>query len=99
MKGSNTPTIIPTPAGLPTFCDWEYCRRATFYPKEERAVRDLLRKRGQMVRQRTANLLSIQNLITRNTGSSIRSNRNQDARCRAGGRPATQLRLGPGSQS
>ena len=45
------------------------------YPKEERAVRDLLRKRGQMVRQRTTNLLSIQNLITRNTGSSIRSNR------------------------
>ena len=28
-----------------------------------------------MVRQRTANLLSLQNLITRNTGSSIRSNR------------------------
>jgi len=45
------------------------------YPKEERAVRDLLRKRGQMVHQRTANLLSIQNLVTRNTGSSIRSNR------------------------
>jgi transposase len=45
------------------------------YPKEERAVRDLLRKRSQMVRQRTTNLLSIQNLITRNTGSSIRSNR------------------------
>jgi transposase len=34
-----------------------------------------LRKRGQMVGQRTANLLSVQNLITRNTGSSIRSNR------------------------
>jgi len=45
------------------------------YPKEERAVRDLLRKRGQMVRQRTTNLLSIQNLITRNTGNSINSNR------------------------
>src|SRR5439155_8975847 len=45
------------------------------YPKEERAVRDLLRKRGQMVHQRTANLLSLQNLITRNTGSSISSNR------------------------
>ncbi|TAJ91704.1 IS110 family transposase [bacterium] len=45
------------------------------YPKEERAVRDLLRKRGQLVRQRTANLLSIQNLITRNTGSSISANR------------------------
>src|SRR5437588_12002095 len=45
------------------------------YPKEERAVRDLLRKRGQMVRQRTTNLLSLQNLVTRNTGSSISSNR------------------------
>jgi transposase len=45
------------------------------YPKAERAVRDLLRKRGPMVRQRTTHLLSIQNLITRNTGSSIKSNR------------------------
>ncbi len=45
------------------------------YTKEERAVRDLLRKRGQMVRQRTTNLLSLQNLITRNTGRSISSNR------------------------
>ena len=38
-------------------------------------MRDLLRKRRQLVRQRTANLLSIQNLVTRNTGSSISSNR------------------------
>src|ERR1700752_1201726 len=45
------------------------------YPKQQRAVRDLLRKRGQLVRQRTANLLSIQNLMTRNTGSSMNSNR------------------------
>src|SRR5918998_36930 len=45
------------------------------YPKEERAVRDLLRKRSQTVRQRTTNLLSIQNLITRNTGSSLNGNR------------------------
>jgi len=45
------------------------------YPKQERPVRDLLRKRGQLVRQRTANLLSIQNLITRNTGSSLNGNR------------------------
>ncbi len=45
------------------------------YPKKERAVRDLLRKRSQMVHQRTANLLSIQNLVTRNTGSSISANR------------------------
>jgi transposase len=41
------------------------------YPKQERAVRDLLRKRGQLVDQRTANLLSIQSLISRTTGNSI----------------------------
>src|SRR5262249_23104822 len=45
------------------------------YPKEERAVRDLLRKRSQLVRQKTANILSIQNLYSRNTGSSISANR------------------------
>lgn len=45
------------------------------YPREERAVRDLLRKRSQLVRYRTANLLSIQNLLTRNTGSSISARR------------------------
>lgn len=44
------------------------------YPKEERAVRDLLRKRSQLVRQKTANLLSIQNLLTRNTGQAMNSN-------------------------
>jgi len=44
------------------------------YPREERAVRDLLRKRSQLVRQRTMNLLSIQNLMTRNTGSSMTAN-------------------------
>ena len=41
------------------------------YPKEERMVRDLLRKRGQLVHQRTANLLSILSLISRTTGNSI----------------------------
>ena len=41
------------------------------YPRADRPVRDLLRKRSQLVRQRTTNLLSIQNLLTRNTGSSL----------------------------
>src|SRR5213076_2621452 len=41
------------------------------YPKQERVVRDLLRKRGQLVHQRTANLLSIQSLISRTTGNSM----------------------------
>ncbi len=38
------------------------------YPKEERPVRDLLRKRGFLVKQRTSSILSIQNLLARNTG-------------------------------
>ncbi len=38
------------------------------YPKEGRAVRDLLRKRGQLVQQRTSNLHSVQNLFARNLG-------------------------------
>ena len=45
------------------------------YPKQERPIRDLLRKRSQMVRQRTTNLLSIENLLTRNTGTSMSANR------------------------
>jgi transposase len=44
------------------------------YPRAERPVRDLLRKRSQMVRQRTTNILSIQNLLTRNTGQSLKAN-------------------------
>jgi transposase len=44
------------------------------YPRAQRPVRDLLRKRSQLVRQRTMNLLSIQNLLTRNTGSSMKAN-------------------------
>ena len=42
------------------------------YPKEERAVRDLLRKRAHLVRQRTMNILSIQNLVQRSTGTGIK---------------------------
>jgi len=41
------------------------------YPKKERAVRDLLRKRAQLVRCRTAQLLSIQSLVSRNRGKGI----------------------------
>jgi transposase len=43
------------------------------YPKEERPVRDLLRKRLHLVRHRTSHILSIQNIITRNTGKQIGS--------------------------
>ena len=38
------------------------------YPKADRAVRDLLRKRAHVVRQHTANVLSVHNILARNTG-------------------------------
>ncbi len=45
------------------------------YPKEERSLRDLARKRMQLVRQRTTQVLSMQNLLVRNTGSKPSGNR------------------------
>ena len=45
------------------------------YPKADRPVRDLLRKRGQLVRYRVSNFLSINNLIARNLGISVTGNR------------------------
>jgi transposase len=36
------------------------------YPKEERPIRDLLRKRGHLVRLRTSIILSLQGIIQRN---------------------------------
>jgi transposase len=44
------------------------------YPKEERPVRDLLRKRSQLVHQHTSNLQSVQNLMARNRGRSLSAN-------------------------
>jgi transposase len=38
------------------------------YPKEDRPVRDLLRRRLLFVRHRTAHILSLQSMITRNLG-------------------------------
>ena len=44
------------------------------YPREGRAVRDLLRKRAQLVRQRTTQILSMQNLMARNLGTQVSGN-------------------------
>ena len=41
---------------------------AYVYPRTERAIRDLLRKRSRFVRQATMNMLSIENLFARNQG-------------------------------
>jgi transposase len=43
-------------------------REGYIYPKEERPVRDLLRRRLMFVRHRTAHILSLQSMVTRNLG-------------------------------
>jgi transposase len=42
------------------------------YPKQERPVRDLLRKRLQLVRHRSSHILSIQNIVSRSLGIRMR---------------------------
>jgi len=44
------------------------------YPKEERPVRDLLRKRGHLVRLRTSLMISLQNILSRNLGRKMNVN-------------------------
>ncbi len=44
------------------------------YPKEERPIRDLLRKRGHLVKLRTSLIVSLQNIVARNLGSRLKSN-------------------------
>jgi hypothetical protein len=51
-------------------------------PKAERAVRDLLRKRAQLVRLQTSQILSIENLLSRNTGKAAEYLSNQPAQHR-----------------
>jgi len=41
------------------------------YPKEERPVRDLLRKRGHLVRLRTSLVISLENILSRNLGKKV----------------------------
>src|SRR5499425_3510229 len=48
------------------------------YPKADRAVRDVLRKRAHLVRQHTANVLSVQNIMARNTGARFSVKRMQE---------------------
>ncbi len=45
------------------------------YPKEQRPLRDLLRKRGHLVRLRTSLILSLQNILARNMGTKIDTGR------------------------
>jgi len=43
-------------------------------PKEQRAVRDLARKRVQLVRSRTSHILAVENITARQQGASLNSN-------------------------
>ena len=43
------------------------------YPREQRSARDLARKRLQLVRYRTAQILSIEGILMRQTGARIKS--------------------------
>ena len=49
-------------------------RTAHIYPKEQRAVRDLARKRMQLVRSRTQHILAVENIVARESAVSIKSN-------------------------
>jgi transposase len=44
------------------------------YPKEERPLRDLLRKRGHLVNLRTSLLISLKNIVCRNCGKTPKTN-------------------------
>lgn len=44
------------------------------YPREERGIRDLLRRRMLLVQQKTSHILSFQSLMSRQTGGRISSN-------------------------
>jgi transposase len=45
------------------------------YPKEDRPIRDLLRKRGHLVKLRTSLVISLQNIINRNIGFKLKGSK------------------------
>ena len=49
-------------------------RTAHIYPREQRAVRDLARKRLQLVRSRTQHVLAVENIVARETAAHLNGN-------------------------
>jgi len=45
------------------------------YPKEDRPIRDLLRKRGHLMKLRTSLVISLQNIINRNNGFKLKGSK------------------------
>lgn len=52
------------------------------YPKDRRTLRDLLRKRLGLVRERSRNLVAVQNIAARETGAKLKSNQVREALAR-----------------
>jgi transposase len=50
------------------------------YPKEDRPIRDLLRKRGHLVKLRTSLMTSLQNIISRNCGVKVKASQMKKVR-------------------
>ena len=63
------------PAGWPMCYDWACLPAGYISPKAERAVRDVWRTRSHVVRQQTANVRSLQNIIVRHTGVRLSAKR------------------------
>ena len=80
------PSALPQYAGLKYSNDFSDARQLAhllrlgilptgyIYPKQERALRDLLRRRLLLVRQRTLQHLSLQSLIARHSGQCLSAN-------------------------
>ena len=66
--------IAAMPAGWRRCCGWGSSPTGWICPPEERAVRDLLRKRVQLVRQRVACRLSLRNILERTTARRLSGN-------------------------
>jgi transposase len=64
----------------------------SIYPKKDRGVRDLLRKRMRLVQNRTAHILSVQGLLARHLGINFSSN---DIKRQLGEREIDELLLDP----
>lgn len=58
---------------LATLLRLELLPEGHIYPREERAIRDLVRKRSQLVRNHTRQMLSVENLVARNTGQGMKA--------------------------
>jgi hypothetical protein len=65
-EGLSTATTGTTRTGSRRCCGWDLADRLS--TRSGRAVRDLLRHRSRLVRNRTARLLTVSNLIARETG-------------------------------